>query len=65
MESPGLAFGEPEDTLRDIRDQSPCISLRSMRATDCLLRRLRVADITPAVAAHPHVRLLGVAEEAL
>ena len=34
MEPPGLAFGEPEDRLRDIRDRPPRISLRSMRATE-------------------------------
>ena len=33
MEPPGLAFGEPEDRLRDIRERRPRISLRSMRAT--------------------------------
>src|SRR5437879_2673607 len=48
----------------DIRDRRPRISLRSMRATGpTLLRGLGVADIAPAVAAHPHIGLLGMAQE--
>src|SRR5215831_17309658 len=55
----------------EIRDRLPRISLRSMRATGLpasgegnLFRGLRVSDVTPAIAAHAHIGLLGMTEEA-
>src|SRR5262249_25720875 len=48
MKPPGLASGEPEDRLREIRGRCSRIALRSMRAT-ALARRRKTR-----VHSHPH-----------